>query len=128
MQACPRTLRSRCICYGAEPYGTCPSARLPHANGVTAFTALQYLPVPIIVLSNLKDVVLANEAVGILLDSVHTGVDVPDRETSADTTIDPLVGQPLSQIGVHIVQEAEEARTSLEVEMLGDLSTRRTFS
>jgi len=60
-----------------------------------AFTALRYLPIPVIVLTSLKTIALANEAMGRLL-GLHRG--------TASAT-DVLSGQTLSQIGIDMVQD-----------------------
>ncbi|KAI9812484.1 MAG: hypothetical protein M1827_004715 [Pycnora praestabilis] len=75
-----------------------------------AFTALQYLPTPLMVLSSLKTVVLANESVGRLL-----GLDLPGAlgdEASSDqhqsrSVTDILRGQSLSQIGIDMLQDGQ---------------------
>ncbi|CAK4030861.1 histidine kinase hhk6p [Lecanosticta acicola] len=81
-----------------------------------AFTALQYLPMPVLVLSSMKTVVLANEAMGRLL-----GIDPEpvDQEHVDDTLMDPLerlasrdmksatdilYGVTLGQIGLDLLQ------------------------
>ncbi|KAF7561817.1 hypothetical protein G7046_g2303 [Stylonectria norvegica] len=66
-----------------------------------AFSALQYLPVPTIVLNNLKTVVLANEAMGRMLGLVNEETD----EEDAPATIDRLRGQTLPQIGIDMLQD-----------------------
>ncbi|KAF4984622.1 hypothetical protein FDECE_17047, partial [Fusarium decemcellulare] len=60
--------------------------------GQLAFSAMQYLPVPTIVLNNLKTVVLANEAMGRMLGIVTEDSD----EEDASATIEHLRGQTLS--------------------------------
>jgi hypothetical protein len=82
-----------------------------------AFTALQYLPMPVLVLSSAKTVVLANEAMGRLF-----GIDVeaePEPELNGDeesralhsldskeirTATDVLYGQTLAQLGIDLLQ------------------------
>lgn len=68
--------------------------------GHLAFSALQFVPVPMLVLDDLKTVVLANEAMGTLL-----GI-VPETATQQGTSsvFDLLRGQSLSQVGVDMVQ------------------------
>ena len=67
--------------------------------GQLAFSALQFLPVPVLVLDNLKTVVLANEALGQLLGLYPGGADamVP--------VMDTLRGQSLSQVGIDLIQD-----------------------
>jgi len=59
-----------------------------------AMSALQYLPYPLVVLSNLKTLVMANEAMARLL-GIQDGT----------TTTDKLRGQTLSQMGIDMLQE-----------------------
>lgn len=67
----------------------------PSITTEIALAALSTLPTPLLVLSSLKTVLLANAAVGRLL-----GV---DRNESLGTATDQLKGQALSQIGVDMV-------------------------
>ncbi|KAL6816486.1 hypothetical protein J3E69DRAFT_345566 [Trichoderma sp. SZMC 28015] len=69
--------------------------------GQVAFSAMQYLPVPVIVLNNLKTVVLANEAMGRMLGIISD--DLSDEDASA--TMDKLRGQTLSQVGIDMIQD-----------------------
>lgn len=66
-----------------------------------AFSAMQYLPVPVIVLNNLKTVVLANEAMGRMMGII--GDDSDEEDTFF--TIDRLRGQTLSQVGIDMLQD-----------------------
>lgn len=89
------------------------SIRLPRAAGLTemAFTAMQYLPMPIIVLSSRKTIVLANEAMGRLL-----GVNVNryategphERRASQDarSTTDILYDTPMGALGMDLLHHA----------------------
>lgn len=103
---------------GSDHSPTTPlSIRLPPAPGVTemAFTALQYLPMPVLVLSNNKTIVLANEAMGRLL-----GVDLHQSATedseagmlhrleSRDilSATDILYGVPMGSLGMDLLQNA----------------------
>jgi PAS domain S-box-containing protein len=74
-----------------------PSVTLGHL----AFSALQFVPVPMLVLDDLKTVVLVNEAMGTLL-----GV-VPETATQPgpSSVFDLLRGQSLSQVGVDMLQD-----------------------
>ncbi len=76
---------------------------MPSAGpGQLAFSALQFLPLPLLVLDSLKTVVLANEAMGRLLGLL------PGSATSADervSVMDQLRGQSLSQVGVDMLQD-----------------------
>jgi len=69
-----------------------------------AFTALQYLPMPTIVLSSAKTVVLANEAMGRLL-----GIGARERGDEGQLGMTPSVtdvifGQSLSTLGIDMLQ------------------------
>lgn len=69
--------------------------------GQLAFSAMQFLPVPLLVLNNLKTVVLANEAMGRLL-----GIPLDPAESQDETcTLDQLRGQTLSQVGIDMIQD-----------------------
>ncbi len=91
--------------------------KMPNAAEL-AFAALQYLPTPLLILSNLKLVLLANEAVGRLL-----GLDTlqESRGTTADgdeeriPVAEMLRGQSLSQIGIDMVQDGQQIWVSWEV-------------
>jgi PAS domain S-box-containing protein len=80
--------------------------------GQLAFSALQYLPLPTIVLNNLKTVVLANEAMGRLLGIVSQTLDPSDNEPE---TIDTLRGQSLSQVGIDMLQDGRPVWVTWEV-------------
>lgn len=67
--------------------------------GQLAFSALQFLPVPILILNSLKTVVVANEAMGRLL---GLSTDASDDDTA--TVLDQLKGQSLSQVGIDMIQ------------------------
>ncbi|KAL7939112.1 hypothetical protein V8C35DRAFT_756 [Trichoderma chlorosporum] len=69
--------------------------------GQVAFSAMQYLPVPVIILNSLKTVVLANEAMGRMLGIICD--DFSDEDASA--TMDKLRGQTLSQVGIDMIQD-----------------------
>lgn len=65
-----------------------------------AFAALQNLPMPLIVLSSLKTILLANEAMGRLL-----GLHPDARSGQQESVTDILRGQTLSQIGIDMLQD-----------------------
>ncbi|KAM0329161.1 hypothetical protein ACHAQA_004457 [Verticillium albo-atrum] len=67
--------------------------------GQLAFSAMQYLPVPLLVLNNLKTVVLANEAMGRML-----GVESENGDDSFHA-LEKLRGQSLSQVGIDMLQD-----------------------
>lgn len=68
--------------------------------GQLAFSALQFLPVPVLVLSSLKTVVIANEAMGRLLGLLTDSSDSDE----ATHVLDQLKGQSLSQVGIDMIQ------------------------
>lgn len=73
-----------------------------------ALTALQHLPNPLIVLSSLKTIVLANEAMGRLL-GMH------DRKDAVlEPTTEILRGQTLSQIGIDMISDGVPVWVSWE--------------
>ncbi|KXJ91220.1 hsp90-like protein [Microdochium bolleyi] len=72
--------------------------------GQLAFSALQFLPVPVIVLDNLKTVVMANGAMGRLLGFLD---DAPGSLDDPSFVLDKLRGQSLSQVGVDIVDDGK---------------------
>lgn len=87
-----------------------------------AFTALQYLPMPILVLSSTKQVVLANESMGRLL-----GIDLSPDETGEDgedlskiDSITPhnatelLQGRTLGELGIDLLQGGNAVYVSWE--------------
>ena len=76
-----------------------------------ALAALQYLPTPLIVLSSLKTIVLANEAMGRLL-GLWDGANA--LHSSNETTTDVLRGQTLSQIGVDMLSDGVPVWVSWE--------------
>ncbi|KAK6201753.1 hypothetical protein LQW54_009412 [Pestalotiopsis sp. IQ-011] len=75
---------------------------LPYISpGQLAFSAMQYLPVPVLVLNNFKTVVLANEAMTRLLGTVTDDTDLQD----VPFIVDSLRGQTLPQIGIDMLQD-----------------------
>jgi PAS domain S-box-containing protein len=68
-----------------------------------AFSALQYLPYPLMVLDGLKTLVMANEAMGRLLDIKDTDGDVANDDGLLIS--DRLRGQTLSQLGIDMLQD-----------------------
>lgn len=83
------------------------------AATAAALTALQYLPVPVLVLSSLKTVVLANESVGRLL-----GIDMrtlQDDQGGVVSITDVLRGQTISGLGIEILQHGSPILISWEV-------------
>lgn len=71
--------------------------------GQLAFSALQFLPVPILVLNSLKTVVIANEAMGRLLGLLSDSSD----NDEVSSVLDQLKGQSLSQVGIDMMQNGK---------------------
>lgn len=79
-----------------------PTVPPPPSGASLAFTALQFLPTPLMVLSRDKTVVLANEAMGRLL-----GMEPPTqagRPTPQPSITELLYGKCLSELGVNVLQ------------------------
>jgi len=72
--------------------------------GQLAFSAMQFLPVPVMVLDNLKTVVMANSAMGRLLGMID---DTPESPDDPSYVVDKLRGKTLSQVGVDLVNEGK---------------------
>ena len=99
----------------------------------TALAALRYLPIPVLVLSSLKTVILANEAMGRFLRiGEHQGEnqEIYDEEEEAPNVEEALYGQTLSQIGVEMLQNGQPLWVNWDVrrcyfgaELLSVLST-----
>lgn len=91
---------------------------IDHANAIApAFAALQYLPVPLIVLSSAKTVILANEAMGRLLDIdfAMCGTDMDSDGTGALSITDILRGYRMGQLGIDLLQGGSPIMVSWEV-------------
>ena len=99
-----------------------------HASSVaqTAFTALQYMPVPVLVLGPFKTVVLANEAMSRLLCVSH-GHAQDGSKCDCDDTPRALHGQTLSQIGVDLVQNEMPVWVDWEkyIDTIGESTSRK---
>jgi hypothetical protein len=77
------------------------SIRLPSPTTTLAsLTALQYLPVPLLVLSSLKTVVLANEAMGRLL-----GIDFESTTLHDSSISEVLLEKSMGELGIDILQK-----------------------
>jgi len=77
---------------------------------VAALTALQYLPVPVLVLSSEKNVMLANEAMGRLL-----GIEFESTATEGLTITETLMGKSMAELGIDILQNGSPILVSWEV-------------
>ena len=98
----------------------------PQSQAGLAFTALQYLPMPVLVLSATKHIVLANEAVGRLLgiDLAESDTDDDDRDGGQDNTqgeeqevqssADLLQGKTLGELGIDLLQGGNAVFVSWE--------------
>jgi hypothetical protein len=83
------------------------------ATTLAALTALQYLPMPVLVLNSAKNVVMGNEAMGRLL-----GIDPSELENDdgpVATVTDVLQGQHMSNLGVEILAHGSPILISWEV-------------
>ncbi|EKG09492.1 PAS domain-containing protein [Macrophomina phaseolina MS6] len=69
-----------------------------------AFSTLQYLPVPLLVLSSLKTVALANEALGRLLSLDRSALNI-EKPDAMQTVTDKLRGQTMSELGIGMLQD-----------------------
>ncbi|KAI1404348.1 hypothetical protein F4819DRAFT_494859 [Hypoxylon fuscum] len=93
--------------------------------GQLAFTTMQFLPVPLLVLNNLKTVVLANEAMGKMLGMVG---DTPPPTDDPAVICDNLRGQTLSQIGIDMIQDGRPVWVSWENfldELVGEMGAKQ---
>ena len=91
--------------------------KLPSPSAIS-LEALHYLPTPVLVLSSLKTVILANDAMGRLLGFEGYRVGNPelvDREEKAPDVEEVLHGQTLSQIGVEMLQNGQPIWVNWEV-------------
>jgi hypothetical protein len=87
------------------------SIRLPSPTTTMAsLTALQYLPVPLLVLSSLKTVVLANEAMGRLL-----GIDFESTTLHDSSISEVLLEKSIGDLGIDILQNGSPILVSWEV-------------
>lgn len=92
--------------------------------GQLAFSAMRFLPVPVLVLNSLKTVVIANESMGRLLGLI------PENETSNEESarvLDSLNGQTLSQVGIDMIQDGRPVWVAWEAffqSLLDDMETR----
>ena len=82
-----------------------------------AFIALQYLPTPVLVLSDHKKVLLANDAFGLLLglNKFEAGEEDSDTDERDIAVADLLEGQSLSQIGIDMIQDGQPIWVNWEV-------------
>ena len=91
--------------------------KIPRA-AEAALSALQYLPTPLLVLSSLKTVILANDAMGRLLGLDGQGTDeenADEKGREGPRSLDLLRGQSLSQIGIDVIEDGQSIWVSWEV-------------
>jgi hypothetical protein len=87
------------------------SIHLPSPTTTMAsLTALQYLPVPLLVLSSLKTVVVANEAMGRLL-----GIDFESTAFHGLSISEVLQNRSMGELGIDILQNGSPILISWEV-------------
>ncbi len=115
------------------------SIKIPplRATADMAFTALQYLPMPVLVLSDSKQVLLANEAMGRLLgislddeSENETSDEDDDPESNIKSITDTLYGLTLSQLGLDLLQGGNPVFVAWEdfLETLVDDATKAQCS
>lgn len=98
-------------------------------TGQLAFSAMQFLPVPVLVLNSLKTVVMANEAMGKLLGMVSASDEGTCCDAASDA-LETLKGQSLSQVGIDVSQNGHpvfvvwEAYLDTLVEEMGTAHTQ----
>lgn len=83
---------------------------LPPTATVASLTALQYLPVPVLVLSSEKTVILANEAMTRLLD-----IDFESTVYQESSITDVLVDKTMGELGIDILQNGSPILITWEV-------------
>ena len=81
---------------------------------VASLTALQYLPVPLLVLSAQKTVVIANEAMGRLL-----GIDFESTAYHDFSISEVLQDKSMGDLGIDILQNGSPILVSWEVRERG---------
>ena len=86
------------------------SLQMRSSTAMASLAALQYLPVPLIVLSSLKTIVIANEAMGRLL-----GIDFESTVTEGMSVSESLRGQGMKELGIDIIQNGSPILVSWEV-------------
>jgi hypothetical protein len=77
---------------------------------LASLTALQYLPVPLLVLSSFKTVVVANEAMGRLL-----GIDFESTAFHDLSISEALQDRSMGDLGIDILQNGSPILVSWEV-------------
>lgn len=105
--------------------------KVPHRASM-ALAALQYLPIPVLVLSSSNTIIMVNEALERML---FVPIDEGEGEQKdggfATRAGHTLLGQSLSEIGINLDQDVEERKrtsTNWEVQGLGYTSNARLES
>lgn len=96
--------------------------------GQLAFTAMQFLPVPVLVLNNFKTVVLANDAMGRMLGLTAEGSHHNQLDDGLSVS-DKLRGQTLAQVGVDMIQDGRPVWISWDsffAELLDEVGAKKT--
>ena len=91
----------------AKSSSVAADASKPNSPAETALSALRFLPVPLLVLSSMKTVVLANDAMGRLFGLIgysSKGLDGQEEDASAGNL---FLGKTINQLGVDIVQDGQ---------------------
>lgn len=97
-----------------------------HFETQTVLAAFQYLPVPVLVLSSQKTVVIANEAFGRLLDIDLAKISEDDANMFSAS--DVLKGQTMGQLGVDILKDGSPIWVSWDVRFTYSLLHRLTYN
>lgn len=102
------------------------SVRMPSipTAAEVAFTALQYLPMPVLVLSSLKTVVLANEAMGKML-GLETQQDGDEALSPSASSTDLVYGQSLAQLGIDMLHHGSPVWVKWEVSALYGIASSK---
>lgn len=102
---------------GAHPWSFRDNALGSSRATSIAFTALRYLPTPILILSSFKTVVLANEAMGKLLNSgAENGREANAYSGNVQSAVeDKFHGLSLSDLGVSMVLNDDQAWAGWDV-------------
>lgn len=106
---------------GERPRSKSPSSSIRSSDSLSirltsptttmaSLTALQYLPVPLLVLSSLKTVVVANEAMGRLL-----GIDFESTAFHDLSISELLEDKSISDLGIDILQDGSPILVPWEV-------------
>jgi hypothetical protein len=106
---------------GERPRSKSPSSSIRSSDSLSirlmsptttmaSLTALQYLPVPLLVLSSLKTVVVANEAMGRLL-----GIDFESTAFHDLSISELLEDKSMSDLGIDILQDGSPILVPWEV-------------